>query len=134
LTTAATIWITSAIGILIGIGFYVPAAMGAVATLIVLSGLRHLEVKLPRRFHAQLAVSFRRQNAPSEGDLRALLAERGFSIVSLEHRLTGGGLLFEYRTTISGGGANSVKGTEELSTKLREMPEVIEFKILPTGD
>lgn len=134
LTTAATIWITSAIGILIGIGFYVPAAMGAVATLIVLSGLRHIEVRLPRRFHAQLAVRFRRENALSEGDLRALLAERGFSTVSMEHRLTDGGLLFEYRTTISGGGAKSVKGTGELSTKLREMPEVIEFKIMPTGD
>jgi hypothetical protein len=81
-----------------------------------------------------LAVRFRRENALSEGDLRALLAERGFSMVSLEHRLNDGGLLFEYRTTISGGGSKSVKGTGELSTKLREMPEVIEFKILPTGD
>lgn len=55
-------------------------------------------------------------------------------MVSVEHRLNDGGQLFEYRTTMRGSGAKSIKGMEELSTKLREMPEVIEFKILPTGD
>ena len=40
LTTAASIWITAAIGILVGIGFYFAAVLGAVATLVMLSVFR----------------------------------------------------------------------------------------------
>src|SRR5712671_824055 len=38
LTTAASIWITAAIGIMIGVGFYFPAGIGTALTLVVLSG------------------------------------------------------------------------------------------------
>src|SRR5262249_5306752 len=48
LTTAASIWITAAIGILIGIGFYFPAILGAVITLAVLAIFRFIESKLRR--------------------------------------------------------------------------------------
>jgi putative Mg2+ transporter-C (MgtC) family protein len=34
LTTAASIWVTAAIGILVGVGFYLPAAIGTLATII----------------------------------------------------------------------------------------------------
>ena len=40
LTTAASIWITAAIGILIGIGFYMPAILATVLTLSTLSLFR----------------------------------------------------------------------------------------------
>jgi len=40
LTTAASIWITAAIGILIGVGFYFPAGIATAMTLIVLSVVR----------------------------------------------------------------------------------------------
>jgi putative Mg2+ transporter-C (MgtC) family protein len=40
LTTAASIWVTASIGILVGIGFWVPALLGTGATLAVLSGFR----------------------------------------------------------------------------------------------
>src|SRR5215211_6445967 len=43
LTPAASIWVTSAIGILVGIGFYFAAAVGATATLLVLSAFRLVE-------------------------------------------------------------------------------------------
>src|SRR3954471_22303905 len=47
LTTAASIWITAAIGILVGVGFYVPALVGTAATILVLSAFRAIERKLP---------------------------------------------------------------------------------------
>src|ERR671927_389837 len=40
LTTSASIWVTAAIGILVGVGFYLPAIVGAVATLMVLALFR----------------------------------------------------------------------------------------------
>src|SRR3712207_2066644 len=42
LTTAASIWITAAIGILIGVGFYFPAALATVLTLGILSVFRRI--------------------------------------------------------------------------------------------
>jgi putative Mg2+ transporter-C (MgtC) family protein len=49
LTTAASIWMTASIGILVGIGFWVPAIIGTVATLMVLSLFRWVENRLPMR-------------------------------------------------------------------------------------
>src|SRR4029077_3396040 len=52
LTTAASIWITSAIGILFGIGFWYPAILGAIAVLLVLAVFRVIEARLPSEFYA----------------------------------------------------------------------------------
>src|SRR6202795_1416636 len=52
LTTAASIWVTAAIGILVGVGFYLPAIVGSVATLIVLGVFRAIEARLPSEFYA----------------------------------------------------------------------------------
>src|SRR6266571_6031408 len=47
LTTAASIWVTAAIGILVGIGFYFPAGIATAMTLIVLSVFRWIERRMP---------------------------------------------------------------------------------------
>ena len=131
LTTAATVWITSALGILIGIGFYLPAVAGVVATLLVLSGLRWVEARLPRSYHASLWVRFERELALSEVQLREEVTKEGFSVHNLSHRLTGGGEAVEYRATIRRRKSVALDG---LSTRLRAMPQVTEYKVMPTGD
>ena len=131
LTTAASIWITSAIGILIGIGFYVPAVIGAVATLVVLSGLRSLEARLPRTFHAHYAVKFKRESVVSEPTMRELLERHGFTALNFAHKLTDNGQNFEYRTTIRGARR---RNTDALSADLRRLPEVIDFRITTAGE
>jgi putative Mg2+ transporter-C (MgtC) family protein len=50
LTTAAGLWVATALGLLIGAGFYVIAIVAAVATLVALIALRGIE---HRFFHAQ---------------------------------------------------------------------------------
>src|SRR4030081_2969486 len=47
LTTAASIWITAAIGIMAGIGFYFPLLVSVVLTLGVLSLFRMIESRMP---------------------------------------------------------------------------------------
>ena len=53
LTTAASIWITAAIGILAGIGFYFPVIVATVLTLGTLSVFRWIEAKMPVQFYAR---------------------------------------------------------------------------------
>jgi putative Mg2+ transporter-C (MgtC) family protein len=54
LTTAASIWVTAAIGILVGIGFWFAAVVGAAAALIVLALFRYIEARLRSEFYAQI--------------------------------------------------------------------------------
>ena len=63
LTTAASIWITAAIGILVGIGFWFAAIVGAVAALTVLALFRYIESRLPSEFYAHHMLRFARKCA-----------------------------------------------------------------------
>src|SRR4051812_32712339 len=131
LTTAASIWITSAIGILIGIGFWFAAIVGTAATLIVLALFRFVEARLPSEFYAHHMIRFSRESVMSEQDIRKLINEYGFSIANLSSRLSEGGQQFEYRMTIK---SRDRSNAERLSAHLRSLPEVREFRIAPTGD
>ena len=131
LTTAASIWITAAIGILIGIGFHFAATVGAVATVAVLAAFRFLERRLPTEFYAHHMLVFERGGAMAEADLRRLIGEQGFTIANLSYRLTDGGKLFEYRMVIR---SRDRRNAEALAQRLSQLPEVLEFRIAPTGD
>jgi putative Mg2+ transporter-C (MgtC) family protein len=131
LTTAASIWVTSAIGILIGIGFWFAAILGAIATLTTLSLFRFIENRLPSEFYAHHTLRFPRDKVMGEEDLTRLIGGHGFSIANLSSRLTEGGTEFEYRMVIK---SRDRKNAEALSRHLRDLPEVIEFRISPTGD
>src|ERR671914_2420167 len=70
LTTAASIWITAAIGILTGIGFYFAAVIGTVFALGTLSSFRWIEARMPTETYAIFMVRFKRQAAMNEAGLR----------------------------------------------------------------
>jgi putative Mg2+ transporter-C (MgtC) family protein len=131
LTTAASIWVTAAIGILVGIGFWFAAVVGAVATLTVLALFRFIEARLPSEFYAHHMLRFSRGKVMGEEVMRKMIANHGFSIANLSSRLTESGEQFEYRMTIKSRDRNAA---EKLSKHLLERPEVVEFRIAPTGD
>ena len=130
LTTAASIWVTAAIGILVGIGFWFAAVLGGLATLMVLALFRFIERILPSEFYAHHSLRFMREQVMGEDELRGLVGSYGFSIANLSSRLTEGGH-FEYRMTIK---SRDRRNGELLSQHLRNLPKVIEFRISPTGD
>jgi len=131
LTTAASIWVTAAIGILIGIGFYFAATVGAAATLTILAAFRFLELRLPGEFYAHHSLTFERGAVMAEDDLRRLIGDHGFSIANLSYRLSGGGKFFEYGMVIK---SRDRMNADALSQHLCQLPEVLEFRIAPTGD
>src|SRR5205085_7647626 len=93
LTTAASIWVTAAIGILVGIGFYFPAIFGAVITLAVLGLFRLVERRMPSEFYAHHFLKFDRAAVTNEDDVRAIEG-LGFSIGNMSYRLTDTGKIF----------------------------------------
>src|SRR5437660_6953062 len=72
LTTAASIWITAAIGVLVGIGFWFAAIVAAAATLIVLAVFRVIEARLPSEFYAHHMIRFAREEVLPEDAIRVL--------------------------------------------------------------
>lgn len=52
LTTAAGIWVTAALGLLIGAGFYEVAIVGVIATIVTLSFFRVIEKRVPPDHHS----------------------------------------------------------------------------------
>lgn len=131
LTTAASIWITAAIGVLMGAGFYFPAALGTVLTLFVLTLFRRLEQLLPAQVYAQLVISFARGEAMAEDRLRDLLGEHGFRVNDLSRRLGDEGRVFEYRLSMR---TSDPRSMGRLAESLARLPSVREYTLSPTGD
>jgi putative Mg2+ transporter-C (MgtC) family protein len=80
LTTAASIWITSAIGILAGVGFYFPLVVVTLATLCALSLFRRLESVLPAFSYAAHTVVVPVESAIDELSLKSFLCSLGFDV------------------------------------------------------
>jgi putative Mg2+ transporter-C (MgtC) family protein len=131
LTTAASIWITAAIGILIGIGFYYPAAVAAVVTLGVLSIFRRIEAKAPATSYLHCVVRFARDPVMPEHDLRTLVTQNGFRISDLNYRMNSVNDYFEYRMVVR---TTRSRNAQQLSEAFAKLPGVKEFRISPTGD
>ena len=131
LTTAASIWITAAIGILAGIGFYFPALLTTVITLGTLSLFRWIEAKVPGDLYAHLMVRFAGDRAMSEEELRRFLAEHGFSVANLSYAGGSTARYIEYQMVIR---ARTGKEAQRLAESLGRSAGVEEYRITPTGD
>jgi putative Mg2+ transporter-C (MgtC) family protein len=131
LTTAASIWITAAIGILVGIGFYFPALMSTILTLGTLSVFRWIENQIPSQFYAQFVVRFARDKAMPEEEMRQLLTNYGFTVANLNYRLDVEADFFEYQMVIrTTRGDNATK----LIQALNKIESVKAYRVSPTGD
>jgi putative Mg2+ transporter-C (MgtC) family protein len=131
LTTAASIWVTAAIGILIGIGFYFPAVLATLLTLGILSIFKWLETKIPAQSYAHFIVRFARAERMPEIEMRRLIAGYGFTISNLNYRLDGDEDFFEYGMVIC---TNRAYNISRLAEILGQLESVKEFRISPTGD
>jgi putative Mg2+ transporter-C (MgtC) family protein len=131
LTTAASIWITAAIGVLIGIGFYYPAILATVLAVGILSVFRWIEAKMPSHSYAHHLVRFNRNDAVPEDEVRALLQEYGFTIANMSYRITDDEASFEYRMVIR---TTDASNTCRLANHLRTWDKVRAFQLSPTGD
>ena len=129
LTTAASIWITAAIGILVGIGFYYPAAISTLLTLGTLSAFRWIEARMPMQFYAHFVVRFDFDAILPEPEMRDLLGEHRFTLGSLSYRLDKDRRFFEYSMTIR---TNHARNVEALCEHLRRLESVKEFRMSPT--
>src|SRR5450830_511489 len=80
LTTAASIWASSVIGILVGVGFYPAAVALAALSAIIMIFLHRVEALLPSRHAVAIMMKFKAGYSPREEVLRRIALERGYEI------------------------------------------------------
>lgn len=131
LTTAASIWMTAAIGIVIGLGFYFAALAAIVVALVTLSLFRWIERVLPSFLYAVLSVSSMSADPMPEEKLGQLLEAHKIHGVNTGYQLGDAGKTFRYQMTIR---TRNIDGFRRLADTLRQMQDVREFSITPTGD
>lgn len=131
LTTAASIWITAALGILYGVGFFYPAILGTLAVLGTLALFLWIENRMPTYAYAQLILRFRKQKTPPEKGVRDLIRGYGFSVANMNYRMEEDSRFFEYRMSIR---TQETERFARLAEMLRKRKDLLEFRISPTGD
>jgi putative Mg2+ transporter-C (MgtC) family protein len=80
LTTAASLWASSVIGILVGVGFYAAAMSLALLSAICMVWISKVETWLPSRQAVAINLKFRQGFVPDELVLRKMALSRGFEI------------------------------------------------------
>lgn len=133
LTTAASIWITAGIGVLAGVGLYLPLVFSVILTLAVLSVFRWIEMRVPTLAYYYFDVQYAREGPLSEEGMRSLLDRLGFSVAHFSYRLdcVGSERLLRHKMTLQTTDRGAVA---RLARWLEENSAVQEFRISPTGD
>jgi len=131
LTTAASIWITAAIGILAGMGFYSATWLSTLITLVVLSFFGWVEKRLPSRKFAKLMIRFKSREVMSQAELNKLISGFGMKGTIPSYLLEDDGRFLEYRLTIS---TTNPYNFQLLAESLNTMEKTYEFSILPSDD
>ena len=130
LTTAASIWMTAALGILFGVGLHGPGALGTGLTLGILAVFRWFERMLPSQHPAHHSVRFPRDRVPPESEFHRVLRAHGFGFAHTSYELLEGGV-FEYRTVVT---TRKMANHQRLADHWRRDENVIAFTLAPAEE
>ena len=131
LTTAASLWISAALGIVYGVGLFGLALIGTAATLLVLVGLRVLYAVLPRSGGLRLTVVVRDGAGLDAAALRQLLRAHGLPDQPLSQSFDA-----QARSTTFSAATWSPRlaDRDRLAEALRAHPAVLGFTLLLAED
>lgn len=131
LTTAASIWMIAAIGIMLGMGYYVAATAATIATFNINLVFRLVESNLQLELYAHAHVRCVRGDALSEESVRQIASDHGCTPSGFTYALTGEGRWFDYHLQIK---TRDKSAFRRLADHLAAVPGVIEYSIVPRGD
>ena len=131
LTTAASLWITAAIGLLFGAGLYGLGATGTVLTAVILIGLRLVSRQLPQKSVVDAEILWRRDASGAEDRIEAALGglDRGRRADRFE--LIDGGQILRRSFRMKVDGEPELKA---LAARLRSIDGVCGYTLDPRDD
>ncbi|MEX1032942.1 MAG: MgtC/SapB family protein [Cellvibrionaceae bacterium] len=130
LTTAASIWITAAIGIILGSGFFAIGAMAGVLVLGTLSLFRWVESHIPSRHYARLTIRAELDVDDFQKRIKELVEGEGLTTGNYACTFSRTRRYQELQTTIS---SFKPRRFDALQQSLTQKDFLISFKLTP-GD
>lgn len=131
LTTAASLWITAALGIVYGVGLFGLALVGAVTTLVVLIALRLLYAILPRSTGLHLTIDVAVGSGFGVEAVRDLLLAHSLPDQPLSQSYDSRTGVVEFTTSTY---SRSMPKCDQLAEALRNNPAVLSFTMLLVDD
>jgi putative Mg2+ transporter-C (MgtC) family protein len=131
LTTAASIWITASIGIILGMGFYTAGLLATALTLAILSFFGWLEKRIPSRVYSKLVVRFKTRSVMKQHELNEFIKQFKIRGSNPSYKWEEDGRYLEYRMNLATSHANNY---QLLADHLANLENVHEFTIVPISD
>jgi len=131
LSTAASIWMAAAIGVLVGMGYYLPAISAALMTTAAMTWLRRIEAALPHQALYRMTASFTRSGAPARKDLFRRVELLGFDIKDWSYGDDSARDDITYELTLQTGGRD---GPDSLLAELERHTGLSGVTISPVRD
>jgi putative Mg2+ transporter-C (MgtC) family protein len=133
LTTAASVWASSAIGILVGVGWY-PAAIALTALFVIsVSVVPRIERSLPVHSTMAVSVRFRETYTPVADSIQRYVAERGLLIPPDSLSITSKHGRFELQCLMVADKVTLTEAMGRIVNGLNRMAEVESFTVTPSS-
>lgn len=129
LTTAASLWASSAIGVLVGVGFYAAAILLALLSAACMVLVVKIEAWLPSRQAVAITMQFREGFVPKEDVLRRMALERGYELAGGSLAITSKDGKTEWRFVAVALNRKAARPIAELSEEISHV-EGVEFHTL----
>lgn len=131
LTTAASIWITSAIGIVVGMGFYSLALFGTLLTLVTLAVFNKMINVVPTLQYAWLSIGFKRHERLTQEEMVAMLEKHHTVISNFAYKLENSGAIIVYQMTLRTSDSDRFRA---IAQELLTLETVQGFSLRPLGE
>ena len=131
LTTAASIWAASAIGVLLGVGFYAAALLLALLCMASMSMLHGLETRLPGRSTLEVSLTFGPLGPPTFEELGAVAQAQGYRVLHESLRITFADSLPVWRFCVVALDRARATSPASLAQQLATSEGVESFSIVP---
>jgi putative Mg2+ transporter-C (MgtC) family protein len=129
LTTAASLWSSSVIGILVGVGFYASAMMLALLSAISMVWISKLEGWLPSRQAIAISLKFDKDFIPVEAALRGMANARGYDIAGGTISITLKDKAQEWNFIAVARSRQKMEPLSDLAQKMAQFPGVDSFHL-----
>ncbi len=131
LTTAASLWVTSSLGILFGVGMYALGALGTAVTAAILVLLRLISMRLPARQVIDATASWRRNDTAAPEAVRKVICELDPTPAAMGLSLAGESGLITQSWKLKVTGDQDIR---TLADRLAASPHVEAFTLSPRDD
>ena len=129
LTTAASIWSSSAIGILVGVGFYSAAILLTILSASLMMWAANLEKALPSRPAVAIRMTFKAGFTPNQAALEKIALARGYEIASGSLQIQCISAREEWRFVAISIERNKGVPLAELSRELRQFEGIEDYSL-----